>query len=62
MKEDNSIFLKDRNIYIKNLYDSSDTMGNITNTPIREDIFSLEDVKFTIKKLANRKSRNIKGY
>lgn len=49
-------------IYIKNLYDSPNTMRNILNTPIKEDIFYLEDVEFEIKKLANGKARFIEGY
>jgi len=37
-------------------------MGSILNTPIEEDIFSLEDVEFEIKKLTNGKARDIEGY
>lgn len=42
MKEDNLISLKEQDIYLKNVYDSLNTMGNIVNTPIEEDIFYLE--------------------
>ena len=38
-KEDESIPLKDWNIYLKNLYDSPNTMGNIINIPIEKYIF-----------------------
>jgi len=34
-------------------------MGKILNTPIKEEIFSLE---FRIKKLANRKARYVEDY
>lgn len=47
--------LKEWDIYLKNIYDSLDTMDNIVKTPIEEDIFSLVDVEFRIK-------NDIKGY
>lgn len=44
------------------MYDSSDTIGTILNTPIKDDIFSLEDVEFWINKLASGKVKDIEGY
>jgi len=49
-------------MHLKNLYGSPDTMGNILNTPIEEDIFFLEEMEFKTKKLANGKARDIEGY
>jgi len=37
-------------------------MGTILNTPIKDDIFSLEDVKSGINNLANGKENYIEGY
>ena len=37
-------------------------MGTILNTPIKEDIFSLEDVESRINKLSNVKDKDIEGY
>lgn len=37
-------------------------MGAILNTPIKEDIFSLEDIEFGTNKLANGKTKDIEGY
>lgn len=37
-------------------------MGIVLNTPIKDDIFSLEDIESGINKLANGKAKYIEGY
>ena len=37
-------------------------MGTTLNTPIMEDVFSLEDIESGINKLANGKAKDIEGY
>ena len=59
-KDNNSIPLENWDNYLKMLYDSPDTMGTILNTPIKEDIFSLEDIETRINKLTNGKANILK--
>ena len=54
--------MKNSYTYLKSLYLYLDTMRSILNTLIKEDLFSLEDMEFEIKKLTNGKSRDIEGY
>ena len=56
------ITLENSDNYLKKLYDSPDTMGTILNAPIKDDIFSLEDIEFGINKLAKGKAKDIEGY
>jgi len=50
------------NIYLKTLYESPNSRATILNSPIEDDIFSLEDIEFGVKDLANGKSKDIEGY
>ena len=61
-KEDNKIALKDWNSYLKMLYESSDTRDNIQTLLTTEEVFSLEDIYFRVKCLANGKAKDIEGY
>jgi len=61
-KDNHSITLETWYNYIKKLYDSMDTMDTILNTPIKDDIFSLEDIESRINKLTNGKAKYIEGH
>ena len=37
-------------------------MGTTLITPIKEDVFSLDDIESGINKLANGKAKDIEGY
>ena len=58
-ESNHSMSLVNWDIYLKNLYDSSDTMYTIVNNHIKEDVFSLEDIESWINKLANGKPKDI---
>ena len=61
-KDNHFIPLDNWDNYLKKLYDSPNTMDTILNTPIKEDIFSLEDVAFGINKLTHGQAKDIEGY
>ena len=61
-KEDNKIVLKDWNFYLKTLYESQDTIDNIQTLLTMKEVFSLEDIDFGVKRLANGKVKGIEGY
>ena len=61
-KYSHSIPLENRYNYLKKLYDSLDTMGTTLITPIKEDVFSLDDNESSINKLANGKAKYIEWY
>ena len=61
-KDNHSIPLGIWDIYLKKLYESLDTMENIISTPIKHDIFSLQDNESHINKLTNGKFKAIEGY
>lgn len=60
-KDNHSIPLQNWDNYFKKSYDFKDNMGSILNTPIKEDIFSVEDVESRINKLSNVKDKDIEG-
>ena len=61
-KEDNKIALKDCNSYLKKLYESTDIRYNIQILLTLTKFFSLEDINFRVKHLANGKPKDIEGY
>ena len=61
-KEDNKIALKDWNSYLKKIYESSYIKYSIQTLLTTNEIFSLEDIYFMVKHLANGKSKDIEGY
>ena len=61
-KDNHTIPLENWDSHLNSLYDSLHTTGNILNTPIKEDIFSLEDIECGINKLANGECKDIEGY
>jgi len=61
-KDNHSIPLENWDNYLKKLYDSPKTMGTVFDTPIKEYIFSFEDIYFRINNLANGKVKDIEGY
>ena len=61
-KEDNKIALKDWNFYLKKLYESRDIKDNIQTLLTTKEVFSLEDIDFGVKCLANGKAKDIEGY
>jgi hypothetical protein len=61
-KENNRIPLRDWNSYLKSLYEFPNAMGTIPIVPTKEEVFSLDDIEFKIKRLANGKAEDIEGY
>jgi hypothetical protein len=61
-KENNRIFLRDWNSYLKGLYEFPHAMDIISIVPTKEEVFSLDDIEFGVKKLANGKAKDIEGY
>ena len=61
-KEDNKISLKDWNSYLKKIYESLDIRDNIQTHLTTKEIFSLEDIYFRVKRLANGKAKYIERY
>ena len=61
-KENNRIHLRDQNSYLKSLYDFPNAMDTIPIVPTKEEFFSLDDIEFRVKRLANGKAKDIEGY
>ena len=61
-KEDSKVALKYWNSYLKNIYESSNIRDNIQTLITMKDVFSLEDIDFGVKHLANEKAKGIEGY
>jgi hypothetical protein len=61
-KENNRIPLRDWNSYLKILYEFPNSMDTIPIVPTKEDFFSLDDIEFGVKRLANGKVKDIEGY
>ena len=61
-KKDNKIALKDLNSCLKNIYESSGIIDNIQTLLTTKEFFSLEDIDFGVKRLANKKSKDIESY
>ena len=61
-KENNRIPLRDWNSYLKSLYEFPNAMDTIPIVPTKEEVFSLDDIEFGVKRLANGKAKDIEGY
>jgi hypothetical protein len=61
-KENNRIPLRDWNSYLKSLYEFPNAMDTIPIVPTKEEVFSLDDIEFRVKRLANGKAKDIEGY
>jgi hypothetical protein len=53
------IHLKDWDSYLKNPYESPNSMDNITNVHIENEVFFMEDIEFWVKWLVNGKAKEI---
>jgi hypothetical protein len=61
-KENNRIPLTDWNSYLKSLYEFPNAMDAIPILTTKEEVFSLDDIEFEVKWLANGKAKDIEGY
>ena len=61
-KENVMISLIDYNSYLKSIYESHNVLNKISKFSTKDDVFLIEDIKFGVKRLANRKDKDIKGY
>ena len=52
----------DKNSYVKIFYKSLDMSDNIQTLLTMKEVFSLEDIDFGVKLLANGKAKDIEGY
>jgi hypothetical protein len=61
-KENNRILLRDWNSYLNSPYRFPNAIHTIPIVPTKEEVFSLDDIEFEVKWLANGKAKDIKGY
>jgi hypothetical protein len=61
-KENNRIVLRDWNSYLRILYVFPNAMDTILIVPTKGEVFSLDDIEFGVKQLANGKAKDIEGY
>jgi hypothetical protein len=61
-KENNMIPLRDWNSYLKSIYKFPNAMDTIPIVPTEDEVFSLDDIEFRVKRLANGKAKDIEGY
>jgi hypothetical protein len=61
-KENNRIPLRDRNSYLKSIYEFPNAMDTIPIVPTKEEFYSLDDIEFGVKWLANGNAKDIEGY
>ena len=61
-KDNNRIALHDQNSYLKKLYESPNVIDNFETLLTMKEFFSLEDIDFWVKRLANGKAKDIEGY
>ena len=61
-EDSNRVSLKDWNSYIKNIYESPNVIDNFETLLTTKEVFSLEDIDFGVKRLANGKAKDIEGY
>ena len=52
----------DWNSYLKSLYKFPNSKDTIPIVPTKEEVFSLDDIEFVVKRLANGKAKDIEGY
>ena len=58
-KDNNIISLHDWNSYLKKLYESPNVINNFETLLTMVEVFSLEDIDFGVKRLANGKAKDI---
>jgi hypothetical protein len=61
-KENNRIPLTNWNSYLKSLHEFPNAMDTISIVPTKEEFFSLDDIEFGVKRLANGKAKDIEVY
>jgi hypothetical protein len=61
-KENNMIPLKDWNSYLKSIYKFPNGLDTISNVPIWDEFFSMENILFGVKWITNGKDKEIEGY
>ena len=61
-KHNNRISLHDWNSHLKNIYESPTVIDKFEALITTEEVFSLEDIDYGVKRLANGKSKDIEGY
>jgi hypothetical protein len=54
--------LRDWNSYLKSIYEFPNSMDTIPIVPTEDEVFSLDDIEFRVKWLANGKAKDIEGY
>jgi hypothetical protein len=54
--------LRNWNSYLKSLYEFPNAMDTIPIVPIEDEVFSLDDIEFGVKRFANGKAKYIEGY
>ena len=61
-KDNNRIALHNWNSYLKKFYESPNGIDNFETLLTMEEVFSLEDIDFGVKRLGNGKAKDIEGY
>ena len=61
-KDNNKISMHDWNSYLKKLYDAPNVIDNFETLLTMEEVFSLKDIDFGVKRLANENPKDIEGY
>jgi hypothetical protein len=54
--------LRDWNSYFKKLYKSLDVHDDLQTLCTKEEVFSVEDIKFGVKHFSKGKAKDIEGY
>jgi hypothetical protein len=54
--------LKDWNFYLKKLNESPNIMDKMSNSSTKDEVFSIQDIKFGVKRLSKGKTKEIEGY
>ena len=49
-------------IQVKNIYESLDIIDDIQTLLTTREVYSLKDIDFGVKRLANGKAKDIEGY
>jgi hypothetical protein len=61
-KENNIIPLREWNSYLKILYEFHNAIDTIRIVSTEDEVYSLDDIDFRVKQLANGKAKDIEGY
>ena len=61
-KDNNRISLHNWNSYLKRFYESPNVIDNFKTLLTMVEFFSLENIDFGVKHMANRKAKDIEGY